>query len=75
MIQPGKLVQTTRAQIGVPRGTIGLVIETCGFQPDAKAREVAIYTVQLIGVVGALGQPSTRRYLGRDLREATNESR
>ena len=70
MIQPGKLVQTTRAQIGVPRGTIGLVIETCGFRPDAK-----VHTVQLIGVVGALGQPSTRRYLGRDLREATNESR
>ena len=70
MIQPGKLVQTTRAQIGVPRGTIGLVIETCEFRPEAK-----VHTVQLIGVVGALGQTSTRKYLGRDLREATNESR
>ena len=71
MIQPGKLVQTTRAQIGVPRGTIGLVIETCEFRPEAK-----VHTVQLIGVVGALGQKiSTRKYLCRDLKEATNESR
>ena len=70
MIQPGKLVQTTRAQIGVPRGTIGLVIETCEFRPEAK-----VHTVQLIGVMGARGQTSTRKYLGRDLREATNESR
>ena len=70
MIQPGKLVQTTRAQIGVPRGTICLGIETCEFRPESK-----VQTVQLIGVLGALGQTSTRKYLGRDLREATNESR
>ncbi len=72
MIQPGKLVQTTRAQIGVPRGTIGLVTHS---RQSRGNKAGVIHTVQLIGVVGALGQPSTRRFLCRDLREATNASR
>ena len=72
MIQPGKLVRTTRAQIGVPRGTMGLVTQSRESSGDYSDK---IHTVQLIGVVGALGQPSTRRFMCRDLKEATNASR
>ena len=70
MIQPGKLVQTTRAQIGVPRGTIGLVVESHGTRFDpSDGTTMKIHTVQLLGT----DTPGirTRRYLCRDL-EVTN---
>ena len=63
-MRAGDLVMTTRAQIGVPRGTIGLVIKShqprgdyLGQQTKEKIREL-----QLIGP-----EPLFRRYLDRDL--------
>lgn len=41
---PGTLVRTTQARIGVPRGTIGLIIR-CG-KTDSNA---IIHELQLIG--------------------------
>ena len=66
-MQVGDLVMTTRAQIGVPAGAIGLVIKTCAFRPEAK-----VHMVQLLGI----DTPGihTRRFLSRDL-EVVNESR
>jgi len=75
MIHPGKLVQTTRAQIGVPRGTIGLVIQS---HDRADAHRLPSGTDEKIHMVQLLGTDTpgthTRRFLGRDL-EVTNASR
>ena len=71
----GDLVMTTRAQIGVSRGTIGLVIKSHQPRGDYLGQQTKekIHTVQLLGT----DTPGihTRRYLDRDLREYTNESR
>jgi len=71
-MRAGDLVKTTRAQVGVPLGSIGLIIKSQA--PRAETIKYSIHDVQLIGVVGALGYPSTRRYLSIDL-EVVNESR
>jgi len=71
MIQPGKLIKTTRAQIGVPRGTIGLVIQSHEPRSDwADGTDEKIHMVQLLGT--STPGIRTRRFLGRDL-EVTNE--
>ena len=65
-MRAGDLVRTTRASIGVPAGTIGLIIKV-GEPRGGRGGVMEIFTVQLIGVLGALGYPSERRYLPRDL--------
>jgi hypothetical protein len=72
-MRAGDLVRTIRASIGVPAGTIGLIIKV-GEPRGLGSGLVEIFTVQLIGVLGALGYPSERRYLPRDL-ETVNASR
>ena len=56
-MQPGNLVRITRASIGVPAGTIGLITN---FYPTATSRTVEIWEVQLLN-------GRERRYLKRDL--------
>jgi hypothetical protein len=60
----GNLVEITRPSIGIPKGTVGLVLDKqCG---DMKY-DLEYFVVQLIGTVG-LRQPNMlRRYLPRDL--------
>ena len=67
-MRAGDLVKTTRAQIGAPEGTIGLIIKS--HEPRAETIKYSIHEVQLYGV--KLG--SNRRFLSRDL-EVVNESR
>ena len=69
-MRAGDLVMTTRAQIGVPPGAIGLIIET--HEPRgsyATGTPHKIHVVQLYGVKLQFN----RRFLSRDL-EVVNES-
>ena len=65
-MRAGDLVKTTRAQIGAPLGSIGLIIKS----HDRRQNKHSIHEVQLYGV--KLG--CNRRFLSRDL-EVVNESR
>ncbi len=67
-MRAGDLVKTTRAQVGVPEGAIGLIIKS--HEPRAETIKHSIHEVQLYGV--KLG--CNRRFLSRDL-EVVNESR
>ena len=60
-MRAGDLVRTTRAQIGVPAGAIGLIIKS--HEPRAETIKYSIHEVQLYGV--KLG--CNRRFLSRDL--------
>ena len=67
-MRAGDLVKTTRASIGVPLGSVGLIIKS--HEPRAETIKHSIHEVQLYGV--KLG--CNRRFLSRDL-EVVNESR
>ena len=67
-MRAGDLVKTTRAQIGVPLGSVGLIVKS--HEPRAETIKHSIHEVQLYGV--KLG--CNRRFLSRDL-EVVNESR
>jgi len=63
-MKPGNLVRTIRAGIGIPAGTLGLIVESLNVNDGIH-----------IQVVKLLGRPRCdRRYLGRDL-EVINEGR
>ena len=65
-IQPGNLIKITRASIGIPEGTVGLVTEQ--HSVTGGRRGLVVYVVKLHGI------GSTRRFLEEDL-EVLNESR
>ena len=65
-MKAGDLVKTTRAQVGVPLGSIGLIIKS----HDRRQNKHSIHEVHIYGV--KLG--TNRRFLSRDL-ETVNESR
>ena len=67
-MRAGDLVKVTRASIGVPLGSVGLIVKS--HKPRAETIKHSIHEVQLYGV--KLG--CNRRFLSRDL-EAVNESR
>ena len=67
-MRAGDLVKVTRASIGVPAGSIGLIIKS--HKPRAETIKHSIHEVQLYSV--KLG--CNRRFLSRDL-EVINESR
>ncbi len=67
-MRAGDLVKVTRASIGVPLGTVGLIVKS--HKPRAETIKHSIHEVQLYGV--KLG--CNRRFLSRDL-EVVNESR
>ena len=56
----GELVEITRARIGTPIGTIGLIMER-----EVRPMRDYIYTVHLVGKPDTV---RTRRFLGKDLR-------
>ena len=58
-IQPGNLIKTTRASIGIPEGTVGLVTEQ--HSVNGGRHGLVVYVVKLHGI------GSTRRFLGEDL--------
>ena len=58
-IQPGNLIKTTRASIGIPVGTVGLVTERHSVNGGKPG--LVVYVVKLHGI------GSTRRFLGEDL--------
>jgi hypothetical protein len=60
-VRAGDLVKTTRAQIGVPLGSVGLIVKSQ--EPRAETIKYSIHEVQLYGV--KLG--CNRRFLSRDL--------
>jgi hypothetical protein len=60
-VRAGDLVKTTRAQIGVPLGSVGLIVKS--HEPRAETIKYSIHEVQLYGV--KLG--CNRRFLSRDL--------
>jgi hypothetical protein len=64
MLQPGVLIVINRAAIGVPAGSMALIIKSDlpeRWVGDSSAAREQIHTVQL------LGSNRSRRYLGRDL--------
>jgi len=67
-VQPGDLVKITRASIGVPIGTIGLILYKTIV--GTSTFPYYQYHVQMCG----LRLPLTRRWLARDL-EVINASR
>ena len=60
-MKAGDLVKVTRASIGVPLGTVGLIVKS--HKPRAETIKHSIHEVQLYGV--KLG--CNRRFLSRDL--------
>ncbi len=60
----GELVETTRARIGIPYGTLGLIVER-EFRDILENGGCYIYTVHLVGKPSTFG---VRWFLGRDLR-------
>ena len=69
-MRAGDLVKVTRASIGVPLGTVGLIIKSR--EPRAETIKHSIHEVQLYGVKHF--SEVSRRFLSRDL-EVVNESR
>ena len=65
-MKPGDLVKITRASIGVPRDTIGLILNTVEPE-DAKLYDLEYHVVQLVNPPSHSARPGTRRYLPRDL--------
>tara|TARA_Y100000034_G_scaffold3305_1_gene3997 strand:- start:465 stop:647 length:183 start_codon:yes stop_codon:yes gene_type:complete len=56
-MQPGNLVRTTRARIGVPLGTLALIVD---FYPTTPSQTVEIWEVQFLN-------GRHRRFLEQDL--------
>ena len=67
-MQPGDLVRITRASIGVPKNTIGLIVmaKPAG-HPEGHPEAYPVYHVQLTTKTKLNG--TVRRYLVQDLRK------
>ena len=69
-MKAGNLVKVTRARIGLPSGTLGLIVEVLKREVDVgqpiKSWE-NLYVVQLLGHVHLPGPAHPRRFLWRDL--------
>ena len=61
----GDLVRITRASIGVPKGTIGLIVDTRVSSPNAKETSYFLHEILLCGIKKRQG--GNRLYLERDL--------
>ena len=67
-MQPGDLVRITRASIGVPKDTIGLIVKARVHRNDLIDNEVyTLFHVQLVTKTKLNG--AVRRYLAQDLRK------
>ena len=74
-MQPGDLVRITRASIGIPKDTIGLIVKARQHDDVGDVYDIShadkVYTlfhVQLIGRARGLNG-KVRRYLAQDLRK------
>ena len=70
-MQPGNLVRITRASIGVPKDTIGLVVKARAIDdnvPDADEVYI-LFHVQLLCMPARGMNGVVRRYLAQDLRK------
>ena len=70
-MQPGDLVRITRASIGVPKDTIGLVVKARAIDdiaPDAD-EVCTLFHVQLLCMPARGMNGVVRRYLAQDLRK------
>ena len=61
----GDLVKTTRASLGVPEGSIGLIVNSRTSNPNAYGTSYSIHEIQLCGIPKRQG--GDRQYLERDL--------
>ena len=61
----GDLVRIARASIGVPKGTIGLIVDTRISKTNAIGASYFIHEIQLCGIKKRQG--GNRQYLERDL--------
>jgi len=61
----GDLVKITRASIGVPKGSIGLIVDTRISSPNAIGATYFIHEIQVCGLPKRQG--GNRQYLERDL--------
>ena len=69
-MKAGNLVKVTRARIGLPSGTLGLIVEVLKREVDVEQPIKSwenLYVVQLLGHVHLPGPDRTRRFLWRDL--------
>ena len=58
-MNPGNLVKTVRASIGVPAGSLALILE------KHQAMHTFVYVVEIIGI------NRLRRYIEKDLRKVS----
>ena len=69
-MQPGDLVRITRASIGIPKDTIGLIVKARVHRNDLIDNEVyTLFHVQLVGMRVRGLNGVVRRYLAQDLRK------
>ena len=67
-MQPGDLVRITRASIGVPKNTIGLIVKAREHEQNVDDwRVYTLFHIQLVTDTKLNG--SVRRYLTQDLRK------
>ena len=66
-MQPGDLVRITRASIGVPKNTIGLVVKARPTEVSDNEEVFTLFHVQLVTDTKLNG--TVRRYLTQDLRK------
>jgi len=67
-VQPGDLVRITRASIGVPKDTIGLIVKAREHEQNVDDwRVYTLFHIQLVTDTKLNG--SVRRYLTQDLRK------
>ena len=64
-MQIGDLVKITRASIGIPKGSIGLILKTRISKTNAIGASYFIHEIQLCGIPKRQG--GNRQYLERDL--------
>ena len=69
----GDLVRIKRTFIGVPQGTIGLIISKPGYSPGAGCHDLQIFELRLVPEHPEWGQ-RTKRYIAQDL-EIISEGR
>jgi len=67
-VQPGDLVRITRASIGVPKNTIGLIVKAREHEQNVDDwRVYTLFHIQLVTDTKLNG--TERRYLPQDLRK------
>tara|TARA_Y100000034_G_C6617861_1_gene269243 strand:+ start:349 stop:552 length:204 start_codon:yes stop_codon:yes gene_type:complete len=63
-MKAGNLVKVTRARIGTPSGTLGLIVEVLKREVDV---EQPVKSWDFLYIVQLFGQTGTNRFLWRDL--------